>query len=236
MKKAFISLAAILVITFLAGCSEQVESLLEKANQILDQQLEKEEAEDNPATEKELAKEEGSNETSETGTKEKNNKNLNNDQEDNKNQEKNNEAESDVVQDDGQGHGPDDDQITTVEDLINQGEYESIDPPNGYPLPLPAADWHLVQIIKDPEDGHEAWEGAFCFDSEIQSTIMTYEQRLIDEGFNVLSEPIHSEDVADAIHSTKFEYNDLNTTLEGDMNYYLDHYGNGCTKVYLTFN
>lgn len=234
MKRWLMPLCAVMAIGLLSGCTEQVESLLEKANLILDQQLEKDEPEQGTSDKKENNKTEGNTNSASKGNNKGNeqNKNKNNDQEEN-----NEEVNSDVVKDDGQGHGPDNDQLTTVEDLIDQGVYESIDPPNGYPLPIPLAEWHLVQMIKDPEDGHEAWEGVFCFNTEIESTIYSYEQQLIDEGFEITSEPIDSDDVPDAKHSTKFEYNrEPGVILEGDMNYHIDHYGNGCTKVYFVFN
>lgn len=224
MKKWLLPLISIFVIGLLSGCGEQVDEILGKVNQILDQQLEEGESEEASGNTTDVM------ENTEADNNIEDIDSINN----NTNTEDNSDNDS-VVEDDGHGHGPDDGQGTTVEELIQSGEYESIDPPNGYPLSLPPADWHLVQMIKDPEDGHEAWEGVFCFNTELESTILNYEDQLFKDGFSVLSEPIDSEDVPDAKHSTKFQYNDSNTTIIGDMNYYIDHYGNPCTKVYFTF-
>lgn len=225
MKKWLLPLMVIFLIGLLVGCGEQVDEILGKVNQILDQQLEEGEPEEASGNAAEVV------ENNETGNNIEDNDNINSSS---ANTEDNSDSDS-VVKDVGHGHGPDDGQGTTVDELIQRGEYESIDPPNGYPLSLPPADWRLVQIIKDPEDSHEAWEGVFCFNTELESTILSYEDQLFKDGFSVLSEPIDSKDVPDAKHSTKFQYNDPNTTIIGDMNYYIDNYGNTCTKVYFTF-
>jgi|SRR5690625_1346494 len=220
MNKWFLSLIAISMIVILAGCGEQMDEILGKVNQILDQQIEAGESE----------------EVSGDGSEDKSIDSNDDVIEDNNVNTKDLSDDNSVVQEDDQGHGPDEGQGLTVEELINQGNYESIDAPNGYPLPIPPADWHLVQMIKDPEDGYEAWEGVFCFNSELESTILSYEDQLYSEGFSVLSEPIDSQDVPDAKHSTKFQYNnDPDVTIIGDMNYYIDNFGNSCTKVYFTF-
>ena len=228
MKKWILFLMSIFVVGLLAGCGEQVDEILGKVNQILDQQLEDEESEEAVGDTTESAGNSDTDSSNAAGNSGDESAGNNANSEDNTD-------DGSVVMDDGHGHGPDDGQGTTVEELIQRGEYESIDPPNGYPLSLPPADWRLVQIIKDPEDGHEAWEGVFCFNTELESTILNYEDQLFKDGFSVLSEPIDSEDVPDAKHSTKFQYNDPNATIIGDMNYYIDHYGNPCTKVYFTF-
>lgn len=223
-RKWLLFLSAGLLISMLAGCGEQIDEILGKVNEILDQQLEEGESE------------EVSGNTTETIENNEMDRNTQENIEEESMDNSSNSEDDSVVMDDGHGHGPDDEQGLTVEELINRGDYESIDPPNGYPLPIPPADWHLVQIIKDPEDGHEAWEGVFCFNTELESTILNYENQLVNEGFDVVSEPIDSEDVLDAKHSTKFQFNDSNVTVTGDMNYYIDIYGNPCTKVYFTFD
>lgn len=268
MKKWGFSIFIGLSIILLTGCGEQVESLLDKANQLLDQQLENGNntdtsseqdggGEDNADVVTDDGFGHGPDEnqmTDENATMDDNDGVVTDDgdgSDDNdgvvmddgyghgpdEGQMTEDDATTDendrVVMDDGYRHGPDEDATTTVEALIQRGEYHSIDLPNGYPLPLPPSNWHLVQMIKDPEEGASAWEGVFCFTGALDSEISNYENQLFNEGFSVISDPIDSDSTLDAKHSTKFNYQNV---VEGDMNYYIDQYGNPCTTVYFTFN
>lgn len=215
--KLVMLLMAIMLVGVMSGCGEQIEDLLGKANQLLDEQLENtdEEAAGEPADVPQV--EDNAGEPVDTPDR----------------------AEPSGVEEDGlgpdDGHGPDDDgQTTTVDELIASSEYDSIDLPNGWPLPLPPADWHLVQMIKDPEDGHEAWEGGFCFAEQgVHEAVEGYEKQLFDEGFSVLSQPVEID--SDSKHATQFQYNGDYETVVGDISFFVDKYGNGCATIYFTF-
>lgn len=131
------------------------------------------------------------------------------------------------------GHENEADATYTLKERIERGDYEIFDLPNGFPLPMPL-DWSLIEIINDGVGirGKEYWEGVFCFDAEIESTIRDFEGSLEDSGFNVIGEPIDIE-YSDNVHVTKYEYSNMSESWEGDMIYFIDHYGTACTKVYL---
>lgn len=214
MKRKWIVLVmGTLLVGLLSGCGDQLNDLLGKANDLLDEQLEQNDADVETDEEVEAA------ETDETDTTEE--PVLD---------------EEEVVNNDDDGHRPDDDQEVSVEELIQRGEYDDIDLPNGYPLTLPPDDWRLVEMIKDPEDGYEEWQGFFCFDTEIISTAVGYEAELFNEGFSVLGQELEDELSPDLKYVTEFQYSDSDFTLLGNIDYIVDDFGSSCATVYFVYD
>lgn len=209
-RKWLVLLMSVLVVGLLSGCGDQVESLLSKANDLLDQQLE------NDASEADEAVDQA--ETTETEAEE------------------TTVEDTDTISEADNGHGPDDDQVDSVQGLIERGVYDNIDLPNGYPLTLPPDDWRLVQLIKDPEDGYEEWQGFFCFDTEITSTALSYEKTMVSDGFIISSQPMENDLSPDLKHVTEFQYNDSDFTLHGNIDYIVDDFGSSCATVYFVFD
>lgn len=232
MKKLMMLLMMGLIVGVLSGCGDGLEDLLGKASKFLDEQSENEDGEKADGEKTPAETDPVINEGNESESGSENNADDTGEKPAESNGEGSNEAGIGL---DDDGHGPDEGQFTTVADLVKQGVYEQIDFPNGWPLPIPPADWVLVQMLKDPEDGFEAWEGAICFDTEIIGTAAAYEDQLFKEGFSVLSEPVDNEDVPDNKHVTKFQYNGNGQTIVGDIVYYVDNNGNGCAEVYFVF-
>lgn len=196
-------------ISLVAGCSE-VEDILGKVNQILDEQLEDTDTAPTESEESEYAdlalEDEIESADEET---------INN---------MPNEAEN-VDDAMGDGHENEADPQLSFEERFLKAGYTQLDPPNGLRLSIPL-DWVLVQVIKE-----EPWEGVFCFDTRMDETIVQVEADFRVAGMDVISDPITGD--SDNIHSTKYYYEDMNETLQGDIIYYADNYGTSCATVYM---
>lgn len=204
-KKWLLVFVLSLGVFMLSGCSE-IEDILSKINQILDQQLDELGSDDLNATnveaeDKGVAAEENNDNEVDEGT-------------------------SDEIESDG--HENEADPMLSFEERLQEAGYTGIDPPNGLRLTLPL-DWVLVQVIKE-----DPWEGVFCFDTQLDETIAKVEEDFRTMGMEVVSEPVTID--SDNVHSTKYFYEDMNEKLEGDIIYFIDNYGTTCGKVYLAIN
>lgn len=186
----------------LSGCNE-MEEILGKVNQILDQQLENADVE-TPEQEEQINNETNV-DTIEGNTTEEQ------------------ETAAETTMSDGHENEADDDMFLSFDERMQKAGYTKIDPPNGLRLPLPQ-DWVLIQVIKEGP-----WEGVFCFDTPLEETIYTMEATLQQYGFDIQSDPIENQV---NVHATKFYQEDTFETVSGDLIYYIDDYGTTCTKVY----
>lgn len=209
IKNGLLLLLLSFAISLVAGCSE-VEDILGKVNQLLDEQL-------------------GETDTADTEAEESKSAHLTLEDEMESAVEEtihhmSNEAENgeDLMSD---GHENEADPQLSFEERFLKAGYTQIDPPNGLMLPVPV-DWVLVQVIKE-----EPWEGVFCFDTRMDETILQLEADFRTAGMDVISDPITGD--SDHVHSTKYYYKDMNETLQGDIIYYADNYGTSCATVYL---
>lgn len=184
----------------LTGCNE-VEEILGKVNRILDDQLEDTDAETSEQTELQGEDPKSSEE------------NTIDDQE----------SVTETTMSDGHENEADDDMFLSFEERMQKAGYTKIDPPNGLSVPIPL-DWVLIEVIKEGP-----WEGAFCFDTQLEETIQGMESTLQQYGFEIQSDPIENQF---NVHATKFYIKDTYETVSGDLIYYIDDYGTTCTKLY----
>lgn len=208
-NKIFMFCSVGLLMVLLTGCSE-AEEILGKVNQILDQQL--------------------GEETEETEGEETQDENGEVDESTTIPVDTNNDTDVDPVENVmSDGHENEADPMLSFKERLQQAGYSKIDPPNGLRIPLPL-DWVLVQVIKEDP----AWEGVFCFDTQLEETIASTEESLRAAGFDIISDPITID--SDNVHSTKYSYEEVFESGQGDMIYFIDNYGTTCSTVYLEIN
>lgn len=216
-KKWLFVIISGLLISLLAGCSE-VEELLSKANQVLDQQLEKDESEGTTTDNDSKNEEKTDNDTTNT-------------------EDKDAVTDSDNTSDSHEDE-EDDGQLLTLAERIDRGDLESIDIPNGFPMTIPT-DWYLVQVLQDPEQGDYGWKGVFCFESDIIETAESYDRELAEVyNFDVVGESINSQILHESFkHTTNFVYNDddPNLLFEGTMVYYISTEDDACTEMFFVY-
>lgn len=206
-----------LIIGFLTGCN-QIEDILSKMNQLLDEQITNNH--DNQVNDEEVSNIHQNN----------NVETLNNEQ-----------HESHLVDDLENGDGNDINTGTESvannkptsdlpfdERLISQG-YEFYVFPNGFPFHIP---YHWVFVEDQTDDPiAEGFEGIFCFDLPLGIEKIAHE---IASHYDDVTHEYYGND-HDIIHETTFSLDLGYETWDGSIDYFLDEYDNTCAHMVALF-
>lgn len=190
------------LIGVLSACN-QVEDILGKVNQLLDEQLDEEQ-------------------DSEEGTEDSNQEDSTSDEVVDVDPNQNLQTET-TDEDAKTVDNKPDAQLPFDERLAEQG-YDTLVLPNGFPFEVP---YHWILVEDNSQDASaQNFEGTFCFDLPLEIADIANHFEHFDE---VVQESY--DEGNELLHSTTFTMDFGFDELSGELDYFLDEYDNTCTNV-----
>lgn len=246
MKSKWILILSCSFLLFaLSGCN-QVEEVLDKVINLLDQELENNNDSMNEGNE---------NDQSENNEGDNNTANNSKEPSENNSSETSTGTDNDMDNNDDNMNGVHEDSMLSLRgELRESGESEvdNLSLPNGFPLMLPS-DWVLIEVVQT-----EPWEGTFCFEkntlewhtedddyedgvddphtfhTNIYETIDEIEDNFRSYGYDITSDNFM--DNSGNVHTTTYQFKEAGVSWTGEMVYFLHNLGDNsfsCAEVFL---